>query len=468
MSITELSLTEIAAKIQSRELSPVEVTEASLARIAETEPVVTAFAEVTEEVALEQARQAEGEIAAGRYRGPLHGIPYAAKELYNTAGIATTSSSDVRKGFVPDADSVAVARLREAGMILVGKTETHEFAYGALTPRSSNPWAPARTPGGSSGGSGAAVGAGGVLVALGSDTGGSIRIPAALCGTVGLKPTFGRASRTGVASLSWSLDHVGPLTRNVIDSALVMDAMSGYDRRDPGSSPVEPDAMADQASAGITGLKVGVPTNYFTDQLEDSVKAAYSETLALLCNLGAELVEVEIPYADRIDSTEWGIMMPEASAYHMKAMRETPELYTDEVRTFNEIGEMVRAVDYINALRMRELMQHAWREMYEGVDVVAAPTVPARAVLQEDPTVIYPGGTEVTGTIIYTGFTSPANLTGMPSLQIPNGFADGLPTGVQFMGRPFDERTLIGVGMAVESNSDHVGKIAAVPVAQSV
>lgn len=255
MELYELPLIEVAEKIRTKEVSPVEVAESSLARLEEVEPLLTAFVTTTPELALEQAKAAEKEIADGKYRGPLHGIPLGVKDLYDTAGIRTTSSSAQRADYVPDADSVSVAKLYDAGMVLVGKTHTHEFAYGATTPTTGNPWAPDRTPGGSSGGSGAAVAAGVVHVALGSDTGGSIRIPAALCGTVGLKPTYGRASRVGVASLSWSLDHVGPLSRNVTDAALVMQAMSGYDRRDPGTANVAVPDMVSGIDAGVAGKR---------------------------------------------------------------------------------------------------------------------------------------------------------------------------------------------------------------------
>jgi aspartyl-tRNA(Asn)/glutamyl-tRNA(Gln) amidotransferase subunit A len=267
MELYELPMIEVSEKIRAKEVSPVEVTKSSLARLEEVEPALAAFATTTPELALEQAKVAEKEISDGNYRGPLHGIPLAVKDLYDTAGVTTTSSSAQRTDYVPDTDSVSVAKLYEAGMVLIGKTHTHEFAYGATTPTTGNPWAPDRTPGGSSGGSGAAVASGVVHVALGSDTGGSIRIPAALCGTVGLKPTFGRASRVGVASLSWSLDHVGPLSRNVVDSALVMAAMSGYDRTDPGTVDVPVPDMVTGIDAGVAGKRIGIPVNYYTEQV---------------------------------------------------------------------------------------------------------------------------------------------------------------------------------------------------------
>ncbi|MET0899932.1 MAG: amidase [Mycobacterium sp.] len=463
MELYELPLLEVAKKIQAREVSPVEVAKASLARLEETEPALTAFVTVTPELALEQAKLAEKEIAGGHYRGPLHGIPLGVKDLYNTAGVKTTSSSAQRADYVPDADAASVAKLYDAGMILIGKTHTHEFAYGATTPTTGNPWAPDRTPGGSSGGSGAAVGAGVVHVALGSDTGGSIRIPAALCGTVGLKPTFGRASRVGVASLSWSLDHVGPLSRNVIDAALVMAAMSGYDRRDPGTVDVPVPDMVSGIDGGVAGKKIGIPTNYYTEQLDPEAAAATKAAAGILEGLGAELVEVTIPMAEHIIATEWAIMMPEAAAYHQDSLRDSPEKFTDEVRTLLETGAAALATDYVNALRLRTLAQAAWQEMFSAIDVLLAPTLVGPAALRSDPFITWPDGTKEPATAAYVRYSAPANITGLPSLSVPAGFtADGLPLGVQIIGKPFAEPEILQVGYALEQNSDVVGKIASV------
>jgi aspartyl-tRNA(Asn)/glutamyl-tRNA(Gln) amidotransferase subunit A len=463
MELYELPLIEVAAKIQAKEVSPVEVTRAALDRLEETEPLLTAFVTTTPEIALEQARIAEKEIGDGNYRGPLHGIPLGVKDLYDTAGVKTTSSSAQRADHVPDVDCASVAKLYGAGMILIGKTHTHEFAYGATTPTTGNPWAPDRTPGGSSGGSGAAVGAGVVHVALGSDTGGSIRIPAALCGTVGLKPTFGRASRVGVASLSWSLDHVGPLSRNVIDAALVMSAMSGYDRRDPATVDVPVPDMVSGITAGVAGKKIGIPTNYYTENLDPQAAAAAQTTATLLESLGAELVEVTIPMAEHIIATEWAIMMPEAAAYHQDYLRNSPEKYTDEVRALLEIGAAQLATDYVNALRLRTLIQAAWKEMFSAIDVLLAPTVVAPATLRSDPFLTWPDGTVEGATGAYVRYSAPANVTGLPSLSVPAGFTtDGLPLGVQILGKPFAEPEILQVGYALEQHSGAVGKIATV------
>jgi aspartyl-tRNA(Asn)/glutamyl-tRNA(Gln) amidotransferase subunit A len=463
MELYELPMIEVSEKIRTKEVSPVEVTHSSLARLQEVEPTLTAFATTTPELALEQAKIAEKEIRDGNYRGPLHGIPLAVKDLYDTAGVRTTSSSAQRADHVPDTDSVSVAKLYAAGMVLIGKTHTHEFAYGATTPTTGNPWAPDRTPGGSSGGSGAAVASGVVHVALGSDTGGSIRIPAALCGTVGLKPTFGRASRVGVASLSWSLDHVGPLSRSVVDSALVMAAMSGYDRTDPGTVDVPVPDMVTGIDAGVEGKKIGIPINYYTEHVATEAAQAAESAAATLEALGADLVEVKIPMAEHIISTEWAIMMPEATAYHMDRLRNSPEKFTDETRTLLEIGAAQLATDYVNALRLRTLIQAAWEEMFSSIDVLLAPTLVAAATLRSDPFIRWGDGTVEGATPAYVRLSAPANVTGLPSLSVPAAFtADGLPLGVQIIGKPFAEPEILRFGYALEQNTDVVGRIAPV------
>jgi aspartyl-tRNA(Asn)/glutamyl-tRNA(Gln) amidotransferase subunit A len=425
--------------------------------------LIKAFAYVSEEAALAEATLAGEEIAGGTYRGPLHGIPIGVKDLYDTAGVPTTSSSRVRANYIPTVDSAAVAHLYKAGVVVLGKTHTHEFAFGATTPTTRNPWDISTVPGGSSGGSGAAVGAGVTLIGLGSDTGGSIRIPAAVCGTVGLKPTYGRASRSGVASLSWSLDHVGPLTRNVTDAGIVLNAMAGYDRRDPASvnRPV-PDFTAG-INNGVAGMRIGIPRNFYTFNVDREIAEAAAVVAALYETLGAELIEIEVPYPDLVVSTLWGIMMPEASAYHRSAIRETPELYTDEVRDLIIVGEAILATDYINALRVRTLMQNAWRDLYDFVDVVLAPTVAALALSAENPIATWADGSVEAATSAYSRLSGPANLTGLPSLSVPSGFsASGLPMGVQLIGRPFEEAVILQAGRALEEATDAVGRIAPV------
>ncbi|MCU1572572.1 MAG: amidase [Micrococcaceae bacterium] len=457
----ELSLSEASVSIASGELTPLELTESALARIQAVEERVNAFATVTADVALAQAKQATAEIEQGNYRGPLHGIPVGIKDLINTAGVPTTSSSKVREHFIPDSNAAVVDALAEAGMVMVGKTHTHEFAFGGVTPTTRNPWNLAKIPGGSSGGSGAAVGYGGVLAALGSDTGGSIRIPAALCGTVGLKPTYGRVSRYGVASLSWSLDHVGPLTRNVTDAALVLNAIAGYDPRDPGSANVAVPDFTSGIDGGVMGVRIGIPINYFTEKLDSETEQAVKTAVQVLEGLGAVVVPVEIPQAGYLKAVEWGIMMPEASAYHRRALRETPELFTEEVRGLLEVGETVLATDYIDALRFRQSMKAAWKDMMQAVDVIIAPTVFTPALPADDPVHYWPDGSTEAATDGYVRLSIPANLFGLPSLQVPCGFsASGLPLGMQIMGKPFAEAAILAVGRAYEQATDTVGRLA--------
>ncbi|MGO4757273.1 amidase, partial [Streptomyces sp. 2MCAF27] len=281
----------------------------------------------------------EHDIAAGRHRGPLHGIPMGLKDLIDVAGTATSAGSRVRADHRAQADSTVAARLSAAGAVLVGKTHTHEFAYGLTTPQTHNAWDPDRVAGGSSGGSAVAVASGTATFALGTDTGGSIRVPAALNGVVGLKPTYGLVSRHGVTSLSWSLDHVGPITRTVEDAALVLTALAGHDPRDPASLTTPP-AMDYRPAAGtdLRGLRVGVPRTYYFDHIDPEVEAAVRRAIDQLQALGARLVEVEIPMTRYIQATQWGLMVPEATAYHESTLRTVPELYQADVRILLEAG----------------------------------------------------------------------------------------------------------------------------------
>jgi len=305
----ELTLSAAAAEIQAGRLSPVELTNSVLDRIDAIENTLHAFSCVTAELARNAAQAAAEEIAAGRYRGPLHGIPLSVKDLYDTAGVLSTSGSKLRAGHIPDTDAVTVERLFAAGMVMVGKTHTHEFAYGVITPISRNPWNPRHIVGGSSGGAAAAVASGACMIGLGSDTAGSIRIPASLCGTVGLKPTYGRVSRRGVASLAWSLDHVGPLTRNVRDCALVLNAIAGFDRLDPACVDVPVPDYTTGLDQDITGLRIGVPANYFFDHVHDDVATAVRHAIGVLQNLGAQVREVTIPYADALAAVDGDFIM---------------------------------------------------------------------------------------------------------------------------------------------------------------
>lgn len=451
----DLTLREAAAAVRARTISPVELPRLSLERIARDEPKLNAYVRLTEDRAMAAARQAEREIMAGQWRGELHGVPVAVKDLYDMAGLPTTCSSKVRHDHVAPSDSACVERLEQAGAVIVGKTHTHEFAYGIVTPTTGNPWNTAHIPGGSSGGSGATLTARGCFMAMGTDTGGSIRIPAAVCNTVGLKPTYGRVSRAGIASLSWSLDHAGPLTRTVGDAAVTLGALAGYDARDPGSADVPVGDYLVELEQGVRGLRIGVPRNYFFEHIEPEVERNVRDAIARLKAEGAELVEVDIPMPDLISAVEFGLCMPEASAYHQTMIRERPELYEEDVRTFLQAGMMVPAVDYISALRLRGLMQAAWRKMFDGLDALIAPAVAAVATRRDQLCVTWPDGTEEPVSSVFIRLSAPANIMGLPSVAVPCGFgAGGLPTSFQVMGRPFGEARILRIARAYERTAD--------------
>ena len=457
--LTHLSLRDVAAKIQAREVSPVEVTQACLDRAAETEPKLNAFSQVMGESALAEARAAETEITAGNWMGELHGVPVGIKELYDIAGVPTTSSSKVRENWVASSDSASVAQLREAGAVILGKTHTHEFAYGIVTPTTRNPWDNERMPGGSSGGSGSSVAAGSTYMSMGSDTGGSIRIPAAVCGTVGLKPTFGRCSRAGVTSLSWSLDHVGPLTRTVADAAVCLNTLAGYDPRDPGSVDVPTEDYTAALGKDVKGIRIGVPKNYYFSPVDAEVEAGVRAAIDLLEGEGAVISEVEIPYADQIMSVEFALCLPEASEYHRTMLRTNPGLYTEDVRVFLEAGELVPATRYIQALRVRQLMQRAWAQMFDGIDVLIAPAVASPATKVGQETIDWGGGVEEPVTPAFVRLSAPANVTGLPSIATPCGFTEGgLPLSFQAIARPFGEAMSIRLCDAYQRMTDWGGR----------
>ncbi|MGI5409949.1 amidase [Streptomyces chartreusis] len=458
MQPSELSLVAAADAIRQRRLSPVELVDSVLDRVERVEPRLGAYVSVAAGQARRSALEAEREAAAGRFRGPLHGIPMALKDLIDVAGAPTTASSRVRAGDrAADHDSTVAARLAAAGAVLVGKTHTHEFAYGLTTPQTRNAWNRERVAGGSSGGSAVAVAAGTATFALGTDTGGSIRVPAALNGVVGLKPTYGLVPRHGVTSLSWSLDHVGPITRTVADAAAVLAVLAGHDPRDPASLPhtpgdprpaAYPDATGD---TDLTGLRVGVPRNHYFDHVDPQVEAAVRHAVGRLETLGARLVEVEIPMTRYLRATQWGLMVPEATAYHERTLRTVPELYGADVRVLLEAGELMTAGDYLRAQRARTLMRREWARMLERVDVIAAPTVPTTAVPADRQTVTWSDGTVESVSDAYVRLSAPANITGVPALSVPVGHDDaGMPIGMQLLGHPLGEAVLLRVGHAYE------------------
>ncbi|MEU6639245.1 amidase [Streptomyces rochei] len=450
----ELPLTAAAQEIRARRLSPVELVDSVLERAREVASL-GAYVTLTADRARRSALAAERDVAHGRLRGPLHGVPMGLKDLIDVAGTATTASSRVRAGHRAPADSTVAARLTAAGAVLAGKTHTHEFAYGLTTPQTRNARDRGRVAGGSSGGSAVAVAAGAATFALGTDTGGSIRVPAALNGVVGLKPTYGLVPRHGVTSLSWSLDHVGPITRTVEDAATVLAALVGHDPRDPASRPAPaPGHRPATDPDDLSGLRVGVPTTYYFDHVDPEVADAVRRAVDRLALRGARLVDVEIPMARYVQAVQWGLMVPEATAYHERTLRTAAGLYEDDVRVLLEAGELMSAGDHLRAQRARTLMRREWARMLRQVDVVVAPTVPLTAVPAGQTSVSWPDGTVESVSDAYVRLSAPANITGVPALTVPAGTdRAGLPIGLQVLGRPFDEATVVRVGLAHERGS---------------
>jgi aspartyl-tRNA(Asn)/glutamyl-tRNA(Gln) amidotransferase subunit A len=452
-------MTEAGGLIKERKLSPVELTQACLDRIAAVESMVQAFVTLLADTALAAAREAEAAIVRGDYRSPLHGIPIVLKDLYNTKGIRTTASSKVRADYVPTYDAAATERLADAGAVLLGKVTTHEFAYGIVSQPTCNPWDLDRIPGGSSGGSGAALAAGECLGALGSDTGGSIRIPSAFCGVTGIKPTYGRTSKYGVAPLAYSLDHVGPMTRTVADAALMLQAISGGDPRDrcAADRPV-PDFSAGFHD-GVRGLVLGVPTNHYFDNVDPEVEMAVRQAIALLEREGAVIKEVTLPSLASASAAEFAICLTEASSFHQRTLRASPDLYTPDVRLFLELGELIPGTTYLKAQRARGLIKQDFRRAFEeqGLSALLAPTVPGTAPRHDQAT--YDFGVEEPTISACVRLCCPANLSGLPALSVPCGFSgDGLPIGLQIIGRPFDEATVLRIGQSYEAATDWVSR----------
>lgn len=457
-----LSAREQGALIRTRALSPVELTDAYLARIEALNPRTNAFITVTAEIARRQAASAEREIARGRYRGPLHGIPYAPKDILATAGIRTTNGSKVTADAVPAVESTITRRLADGGAVLAGKLNLLEFAMGSGVVSgfgpSRNPWDLSRSPSGSSSGSGAALAAAMVPISIGTDTGGSIRGPANFCGVVGLKQTYGRVSRHGVTTLAWSLDHAGPMTRTVADAALVLQAIAGHDPLDPTTS-AEPVPDYTRALTGdIRGVRVGVPGRFFTEGLAPDIEQAWRAALAVLRGLGARLVDVDVPHAEYATNAGWVVAMAEAAAFHEQRLRTSPELFDPIVRERLDAARFYAATDYIKAQRIRTLLMQEMQTVCSLCDVMAVPAGTALPPPLDPPDL---AGTDVrpgsTATRFRGGSTFLGNMTGLPALVLPCGFSAGppaLPIGLQLYARAFDEAMLFRVGHAYEQATD--------------
>ncbi len=444
-----LTIAEASALLQSRELSAVQLTEHLLARIEAIDPKVNAYLLVTAERALADAKAADAAISKGD-GGPLTGIPIGLKDIYDTGGVRTTSGSHLHADRVPAADSVCAAKLKEAGTILLGKLQTHEFAFGGpsfdiIGPPARNPWNTDHFTGGSSSGSGAAMAAGLALGTLGTDTAGSIRMPAFNCGIAGVKPTYGRVSRRGVSPLGYSLDHCGPMTWTVRDSAMILQALAGHDPQDPGSV----DKLVPNYTAALTGdikgLKIGHIRHFYDgdDHADDTVKSAMDTTVDVLTSLGATVEPVQLSPVQDYHACNMVIMMGEAMALHEPHMRSTPEKYGEIFRDRMMLASVLSAQDYVQAVRMRRVLAAEVQAKFDRYNVLltAGGWTPAPPIDQMSPLYVFQRPL----------LTSTFNVTGSPVASICNGFsADGLPVGMQIVGRHFDEATVMRVGDALE------------------
>jgi aspartyl-tRNA(Asn)/glutamyl-tRNA(Gln) amidotransferase subunit A len=453
-----MTIARAAPLIRARALSPTELTEMYLGRIEHLDPTINAYITVTAERARADAARATEEIAAGEYRGPLHGIPIALKDLIETAGIRTTAGSKILADWVPEEDSTVARRLREAGAVLLGKLNTHEFAWGGTTNNphygpTRNPWDTTRIPGGSSGGSGAAMAVGLAAGSMGTDTAASIRMPASFCGVVGLKPTFGRVSKAGIVPLSWSFDHAGPITRTVEDAALMLGAIAGYDPDDWGTVPMPvPDYTVD-LGAGIRGLRVGVPRQYFFDLLDPEVRAATEAALAVLRDLGAQVRDVELPGVEEAAAARAQWVQVEAQLIHADSLRTRPQDFGADV-----LANLSRATPdahtLTTGLQTCRIFTARTRRLLEEVDVLVTPTTACVAPPIGQDTVMIEGREMSLGAAVIR-LTSPFNTNHLPALTVPCGFTSAsLPIGLQIAGRPFDEATVLRVGHAYEQATE--------------
>lgn len=456
--IAWLSLEEIAARIRKRQVSAEETVRACLERIERLEPRIGAFITVTGQAALDAARAADRATEGG---GPLHGVPVALKDLFDTAGVPTTAGSKIFADRVPSENAEVVRRLLEDGAIVIGKTNLHEWAFGVTNQNPHfgacrNPWDVSRIPGGSSGGSAAALAAGMCYGALGSDTGGSIRIPASLCGIVGLKPTFGRVSVRGSVPLAWGLDHAGPMARTVRDAALLYAAIAGYDADDPTSVDIDVEDPLSEIEGGVRGLRLGLPRQHFFAGAEPEIVSAVREAARVLEREGAVVEEMDLPRTDALLATQTAIIGTEAAGFHRERMRERPKDFGPDVLERLRRGEKVTAPEYVLARREQLEIRHAWIRAIGDYAAVLTPTTAIAAPPAE-------GEDALAQAARLTARTSPFNLTGLPAISIPCGLtSEGLPIGLQIASGPWQESRVLRIARSYERVSESIGSPASV------
>jgi aspartyl-tRNA(Asn)/glutamyl-tRNA(Gln) amidotransferase subunit A len=448
------TIAEAAKLIADKQLSPVELTQSCLDRIARIDSKLNAFLMVTADRALADARASEARVMAGEGRGLLEGIPIAHKDIYNTAGIRTTAHSKLLEDNVPTADSMVVKKWAEAGTAMLGKLATHEFAMGGPSfdlpwPPARNPWNPDHFPAGSSSGTGAAVASGMIMGGTGSDTGGSIRGPSALCGIAGIKPTYGLCSRAGVLPLSFTLDHTGPMAWTVEDCAILLQAMAGHDPADPASADRHTPNFTAGLRKGVKGLRVGVVRHFFEDDNKVSPATAHGidHALEVYEHLGAEVREVKLSPMMDYNAVGWLILLSEAYAVHEPWLKARFNDYGELFRDRLALGGFIRASDYVQAIRRRRILATEMKDAMADVDILVTASAPAEA----------PKITEVPKWLMLEkpNFTMPCNVTGFPSMSVCSGYGvGGLPVSIQLIAKPFDEPTLFRAGHAYETSME--------------
>jgi aspartyl-tRNA(Asn)/glutamyl-tRNA(Gln) amidotransferase subunit A len=462
-----VTIREAAEALRTRRASAVELTAAAIARIDRLNSTLRAFITVTADYAMLRAKQADAEMAAGNDRGPLHGIPIAVKDLFGMRGVRTTDGSKVFENFVPSENAAVVDKLESAGAVILGKLNQHELAYGITSANPHfgavrNPWDTERSPGGSSGGSGAAVAAQIVYAAMGSDTGGSIRIPASFCGTVGLKPTYGRVSRYGALPLGYTLDHMGPLTRSVRDAAMMLNAIAGYDRRDETSSRRPTVDYVPEEGCNIHGLRIGFPQNFYFERLDGDVESAVRGAIARAESLGASVKAVTVPDVAALNAVGRMILLAEASAV-LEPYMENRARFGADVLALLDQGRLVSAADYINAQRLRRKMRAEFEKVWDEVDCLICPATPNTAPKIGE-TTIRLGGRDEDVRLATTRLVRGINVLGYPALSLPCGLSgSGLPVGLQIVGPAFDEATILRIGAALEDGGVGIPPCPAVP-----
>ncbi|MCS7135910.1 MAG: amidase [Nitrososphaerota archaeon] len=453
--ILHLSIKEISEAIRTGEISPVELVMSVVERIKHLNPLLNAYISVFEQSVVDEASKAEAEIRAGRWLGPLHGVPLSIKDVFYLKDVKMTAGSPILKDFIARHDATVVRKLREAGAIFVGKTNLHEFAYGVtnVNPHfgaTRNPWNLNRIAGGSSGGSAAAVAAGMCFASLGTDTGGSTRIPASLCGIVGFKPTYGLVSKYGVFPLAWSLDHVGILARSAWDVGILLETIAGYDPLDSTTLISKPFEVKQIDNYNVKRLRIGVPSSSFLEPLQEDVKRLFWNSLKKLEDEGWQVHEFDFKHFEHVSACRYIILLTEAASLHAGWLKKNPELYSDELRHRLMLGLLVPPDVYLKAQRARKVLLKEFLRAMKDLDLIACPTTSIIAPMIGEEKILV-NGVELSVRLALLRLTEPFNALALPAISVPCGISeDGLPVGLQMVAKPFHDGLLLAAALAYE------------------